>query len=263
MPADAALLPHWLGAAVIALLAPLVDAGAGRARALRAAAGADAGAGLVHHLPPRAHRGRAAGAVRLRRRGRPGGLRARDRRRRAAGADRHAGPAAARPRDHARAGAAGRRRRCSCTALAAAPFRPLAPRVAVLLSRCRCWPAAARRRWRWPSALGGAAGLRALDATPQVRALAPLGRRRHAGRARAGAAARRLALARRRRSTPATLLRHRAPVGLVPVAGLAAGAVDAVALAPPPAAPPHLGAAGRAWPWRWPPTWRWAAPTAR
>jgi hypothetical protein len=107
---DTALLPHWLGAAAIALLSPLIDAPLAARLAFAAAAGAGAAADLGRHLPPGADRRRAAPALCLRRRGRPGRLRASRGRCRGAGADGHAGPAAARPRDHARTGPAGQRR---------------------------------------------------------------------------------------------------------------------------------------------------------
>ena len=117
LPADSRAAAVLARRRVRQLLAPLARPAARRADAVRAAAGAGAGAGLVQHLPPRAHRGGAAAALRVRRRGRAGRLCARDRRRRAARADRVARPAAARPRDDARAGAAGRVSRCSCTRL--------------------------------------------------------------------------------------------------------------------------------------------------
>ena len=142
LPADAALLPYWLGAVVHQAARALARPGAGGAHPVRAAARAGAGADLVRHLSPGAHRSGAAAAVRVRRRGRADRLRARDRRRRAARADRHARPAAARPRDHAGAGAAGRRR--------AVPLRARGepvPRAAGAGSRC--WsrlPVAGRQR---------------------------------------------------------------------------------------------------------------------
>ena len=144
LPADSALLPYWIGAAFIraarrrgstrpspraipfALLLVLV-----------------AGAGLVRDLPPRAHRVGPAAAVRVRRRGHADRLRARDRRRRPAGPDRLARPAAARPRDDARAGAARQRR--PLPAMRSPRCRSASCRLASrCCSRCRRWRRAAR-----------------------------------------------------------------------------------------------------------------------
>ena len=192
---------------------------------------------LVRQLSPRAHRASPAAAVRVRRRGRRRRLRARHRRRRPARADRLARPAAARPRDHARAGAARRPCAVPAMALAAAPFRPLARAAGACCSRCRRWPPAARRAiGGCCSASAGAVICVALElrgrraasapwvaaatllAAPRRRLLGAVGvarRRRRCRRARCCSVARQLAL--------------------VPVAGLAARAVDAVALAPSPA----------------------------
>ena len=110
LPADGALLPYWLGARLHPAAGAVARPGPGRAHSVRPAAGAGAGPDLVRHLPPGPHRGRPALALRLRRRSQPGRLRPRRGRRRPAGPDRHPGPAATGPRDHARAGATGRRR---------------------------------------------------------------------------------------------------------------------------------------------------------
>ena len=174
----------------------------------------------------------AAAAVRLRRRGGAGRLRARDRRRRPARADRLARPAAARPRDDARAGAAGRRRPLPLRAGGRAARPSQARAVAALAARALAASGA-------PSIamlLGvgrRAGGLRSRDAG--VRASRP-----------GSPPARRSARPRRPRSAPgpggsATLASPARRVGLVRaarlvhLAGLAARAVDAVALAPPPA----------------------------
>ena len=197
----------------------------------------NAGAGLytTFHLPDRS---RAAGGVCLRREPSlsptPG-----DRRRCCAGLDGLSGAAAAgheRPPTGAAAAMA-----LLLYALAASPYRIGAPGWRCW-RRCPCWPAAARRRWPWRQS-GRRRGVRAFGVSAGAALDGVDPRRRRAGSAR-GLGHRRLALARR----ATAVVRRRepgAPVALVSVAGVAAGAMDAVALASPVGPPSPDGAAGR------------------
>ena len=194
---------------------------------------AGAGADLVQHLPPGPHRGGAAAAVRVRRRGEPGRLRAGDRRRRAARADRLARAAAARPRDDARAGAAGQRRAVRLRAGREPVPRALA-RARPCWSRCpRSRPAARRpSRWRsaWPA--GWSAAPRATSRRgASCRGSRPAPCWPPAWRSRSAPGPGGSAAARGRSRARGSSLRL---LALVHLAGLAAGAVDAVALARPP-----------------------------
>ena len=234
-PSDGALLPYWLGAAFIKLLGPWLEPGARRAHSVRAAAGrwcwCSPGTAAYHLARteaaqplPFAFGGEAAS----------GRLRARDRRRRAARADRDARPAAARPRDDARAGAA--RQRVAVPLCDGGERRSAAARarLAVLLAL----PAlAASGAPSVALALGvrrraSSAAVRALRAgarfAPWVVAGARCWRRSRRGCSAPGPGA---SAATPRRSVVALL--HE-PAGLVHLAGVAAGALDAVALAPPP-----------------------------
>ena len=230
LPADAALLPYWLGAAFISCSAPWLDPALAARIPFALLLGADAGADLVHtyHLArtdaaqplPFAFGGEADA----------GRLRPRDGRRRGAGADGHARPAAAGPRDDARTGAARAASRCSCTALAARPSARRAARVAVWLalpllaaSGAPSMAMAARRRRR-----------RCSCCSSRYARCAPL-----TSVGRAGDARRRRVAARRWARGPGASAARQPVDGaaasrasrLVHVAGLAAGAVDAVALA--------------------------------
>ena len=180
----------------------------------------------------------------------PDRLRARDRRRRPAGADRHARPAAARPRDDARAGAAGQR--------GAVPLRagrqpvPGLPgaRLAVLIA-LPALAASGAPSIALALGLGRRGDLRSLELRRRCGASRPGSSRARSLAAVVGARARRLGAGALGAATPArrcwASLRL---LALVHLAGLAAGAVDAVALAQPAAAPAHRrcrwGARGRA-----------------
>ena len=134
LPPENAVLPHWLGAASIWLLSPLIDA----PMAARVPFGLLLAGVLVltWYTTFQLARTEAAQPVAFAFGGEAdaGRLRARDGRRRAAGPDRLARPAAARPRDHARAGAAVRRGAWCCG--------PAPPRRSAAGARAsRCWSA--------------------------------------------------------------------------------------------------------------------------
>ena len=181
-----------------------------------------------------------------------------------AGADRHAGPAAARPRDDARAGAAGRVRAVPVRAGGSAVSRP-ARRALAVLAALPALAASGAPASALALGAGRHARLRALELPAGARASRPgwpppaCSPRRWPRRCGAWAwRVGRLRLA-------GAAARHRLRLlAVVHLAGLAAGAVDAVALAPPPAAPAHLRCrwaaplVGRGWP-----ASRWAARTAR
>ena len=196
-----------------------------------------------------------------------GRLCARHRRRRAAGADRLPRPAAARPRDDARAGAAVRGRAVPLRRWRAAPFRRRARAAcaccsALPLLAASGAPSDGHAARRSPARRGAARARRYAGGARASRAGSP---RRPRSPCAVGVAARHLGLAPRvglpaaRRCCAAC-----AHAAVVHLAGLAAGAVDAVALAPAPAAAAtsrcrsawsRVGAGRRAS--------AWAAPTAR
>ena len=263
LPADSALLPYWLGAVFIRAArrrwsTPPLAARIPFALLLVLALVLTWYAPSTSRAPRPPSRCRSPSAARPTRR-----LRARHRRRRAAGADRDARPAAARPRDHARAGAAGQRRAVPL-ALAASPFRGARSAPRRCCWRCRRSPPAARPAspscWASPAA----SSARARATTPRC-AGALGGSPAQCGRSGAAwrGAARRLgagasaATSRSRRS--GTLLRLLVwfiwPAWLLALWTLWRWRRHLLHR--------HISCRWRASPSAWSPASRWAAPTAR
>ena len=236
---DAAAL--LAGRGLRAMAAALGRTGAGRQAAFRRTAGAGARAHLVQLLPAGAHRSGPARGLRVRRRGRTGGLCASDRRCCRAGADCQPGAAAVGSRNHTRTGAAVRREPVPVVDGGGA-----LPSVAGPARRAAVADADGRQRraggGRDPGD-GRHAGAGAFDlrARPPPRAMV---RGRRGGRGAAGLGAGHLGLAHRCILRCGVDAVHRPRMVVVHVAGLAAGAVDALALAAPPAEPACVGTAG-------------------
>ena len=268
VPADAALLPYWLGAVVHQAAVALARPGPGRAHSLRAAAGAGAGADLVRHLPPGPHRSAQPVAFAFGGEAEPvdyaraiaDGARA--------GADRHAWAccsSATKPRRNWRSSFG-----VSLFLWCAGRQRPTAPGDArargaggagLLLAGSGA-PMHGAGRWAWPARWCCAA--LELSAGARAGALGWL-RRGAAGRCAAGLAAGRLgagASAARFDARPAAG-RSAACWLWFTVAGLAAGAVDTVALAPPAVSTATWRCRCGGAAWHWSPASPWAAPTAR
>ena len=217
-------------------------AGNGGTSAVRHAARTGDGPDLVHHLPPGPNRSGKAGRLRLRRRGQDHRLRTCPRRRGLARIDRHAGPAAARPRDDTRTGATDGRR----------PLALLGGRGAVQALAVARWPDRSvdpdghQRRSQHRHRVGDhrCRFMLAVE-LPAGACAGAMGHRGRRGRRCGGHRPPCLGLARHRRRFSRAGGVVAQAVRLVHVARLAVGALDALALARSPGASSYLGAPQR------------------